>query len=431
MQRMVHGSSLGEGIRVASRATALHQPGARMSAMCRVVRGGALLLATLVPPSWVLAETSVNGPSAAPASTSQAPANADKSLDQAEALLPQQPEAAIALLQPLWDDPSSPAHSQAGLALLRARHLLGQHQQVLEIGTALDSLGQISAEARALALSLRMTSANRLRDAAAIATLSAEFEALQLQDLPASVAAKLWAARAGAFFVQGQPAQAEAACREGLERNGEAPTSERQALLEYLAIAQLQQGKLADAIENFAAAEQALRDMGQEPNSMFLSNLSAALIQRKEWQRAIDTLERAQVAAEAEGAPAQRRMNIRTNLGVAYNGLGKMDLATQQFGEALAIAREHDLPRGNQLSNYGAMLREAGRIEEALATHEEALRFYQSVGDAAGIPVALANIGETLTQLGQPERAADYFRRAREATCRPTSGRAACRCIRA
>lgn len=164
---------------------------------------------------------------------------------------------------------------------------------------------------------------------------------------------------------------------------------------------------------------------------MFLSNLSAALIQRKEWQRAIDTLERAQVAAEAEGAPAQRRMNIRTNLGVAYNGLGKMDLATQQFGEALAIAREHDLPRGNQLSNYGAMLREAGRIEEALATHEEALRFYQSVGDAAGIPVALANIGETLTQLGQPERAADYFRRAREATCRPTSGRAACRCIRA
>jgi tetratricopeptide (TPR) repeat protein len=338
----------------------------------------------------------------------------EQRLGQAEELLPDQPESAIALLQPLWDDPASPARSAAGLGLLRARHLLGQHQQVLDIGAALDSRGEVSAAQRGLALSLRMTSAYRLRDAAAIAALSAEFDALQLQDLPAVVAAKLWLARAGTFIVQGQPAQAEAACRNGLERNGEAVTSERQALLENLAIALLQQGKLADAIESFAAAEQALRDLGQEPNSMFLSNLSAALIQRKEWQRAIETLERARSAAEAEGAPAQRRMNIRTNLGVAYNGLGEMDLATQQFGEALAIAREHDLPRGNQLSNYGAMLREAGRIQEALATHEEALRFYKSVGDAAGIPVALANIGETLTQLNQPERAAEYFRRARE-----------------
>ena len=379
-------------------------------ALCAI----ALLLAALGPPSWALAATAGNGPSAAPASASQAPANADERLKQAEALLPDQPESAIALLQPLWDDPSSPARGAAGLGLLRARHLLGQHQQVLDIGAALGSLGQVSAEMRALALSLRMTSANRLRDAAAIATLSAEFEALQLQDLLAAVAAKLWVARAGTFFVQGQPAQAEAACREGLQRNGKAVTSERQALLENLAIALLQQGKLADAIESFAAAEQALLDIGQEPNSMFLANLSAALIQRKEWRRAIETLERARRAAEAEDAPAQRRMNIRTNLGVAYNGLGEMDLATQQFDEALAIAREHDLPRGNQLSNYGAMLREAGRIEEALATHEEALRFYQSVGDAAGIPVALSNIGETLTQLDQPERAAEYFRRARE-----------------
>lgn len=398
MQSMGHGSSLGEGMR----------------AMHRVVRTVALLLAAQVPPSWLLAETSGNGPSPVPNSTSQAPVSTDKRLDDARSLLLEQPEAAIALLQPLWDDPSSPARSQAGLALLRARHLLGQHQQVLEIGAALDSMGQISAEARALALSLRMTSANRLRDAGAIATLSAEFEAVQLQDLPAAVAAKLWLARAGSFIVQGQPALAEAACREGLERNGEAVTSERHALRENLAIAQLQQGKLADAIENFAAAEQALRDMGQEPNSMFLSNLSAALIQRKEWRRAIETLERARRAAEAEGAPAQRQMNIRTNLGVAHNGLGEMDLATQHFGDALAIAREHNLPRGNQLTNFGAMLREAGRIEEALATHEETLRFYQSVGDAAGIPVALANIGETLTQLNQPERAADYFRRARE-----------------
>jgi diguanylate cyclase (GGDEF)-like protein len=285
---------------------------------------------------------------------------------------------------------------------------------VLDIGGALAALGQAKVEDHAYALSLRMTAANRLLDAASIATLSAEFEALPQQDLPVAVLGKLWLARAGSYTVRGQPAQAEAAVREGLERIGEGTTEERRSLLEHLAIALLQQGKLADAIENFAAAEQAFHDLGQEPNSMFLANLSAALIQRKEWRRAIETLERAQRAAEAEGAPPQRRMNIRTNLGVAYNGLGEMELATQHFGDALAIARKHDLPRGNQLSNYGAMLRDAGRIEEALATHEEALRFYESVGDATGTPVALANIGETLTQLGQPERAAEFFRRAHE-----------------
>ncbi len=384
------------------------------SGRSQCLKAAAVLLAAFGSSCWAFAATAGNDPPSAPASAPHAPADAEERMAQAHGLLPQQPEAAIALLQPLWDGPASPARGAAGLGLVRAHHLLGQHVQVLDIGAALAGLAQASAEDRAHALSLRMTSANHLRDAAAIAALSAEFEALPLQDLPAAIAAKLWLARAGAFTTQGQPAQAEAACREGLARIGEAATSERQALLEHLAIALLQQGKLADSIEAFAAAEQAFVDLGQEPNSKFLSNLSAALIQRTEWRRAIDTLERAQRAAEAEGAPAQRRMSIRTNLGVAYNGLGEMDLATQHFGDALAIAREHDLPRGNQLSNYGAMLRDAGRMEEALATHQEALRFYESVGDAAGIPVALANIGETLTQLGQPERAAEYFQRARE-----------------
>jgi len=376
--------------------------------------GAALLLAGLATSSWVLAATIGDASTPVPATLSPEPASADERLSQARALMPQQPEAAIALLQPLWDDPASPVRSAAGLALVQAHHQLGQPRQVLDIGAALAGLGQISAAESALALSLRMTSATRLRDAAAMATLSEEFEAVQSQNLPAAVVGKLWLARSGAFIALGQPAQAEAACREGLGRTGEAVSEERRALLENLAIALLQQGKLADSIESFAAAEQAFGDLGQEPNSVFLSNLSAALIQRKEWRRAIETLERAQRAAEAEGAPPQRRMNIRTNLGVAYNGLGEMALATQHFGDALAIAREHDLPRGNQLSNYGAMLRDAGRIEEALATHEEALRFYETIGDAAGIPVALSNIGETLTQLGQAERAAEYFQRARE-----------------
>ena len=372
----------------------------------------ALLLVTLCLLSSGLAATSGNPASAAMSAPSVA--DAEERLSRSHALLAQQPEAAIVLLQPLWDDPSSPARSAAGLGLVRAHHLLGHNRQVLDVGAALAELTGIDVDQRAHALNLRMTSANRLRDTAAIASLAVEFEALQLQTLSPAIVGKLWLARAASFTVQGQPAQAEAACREGLKRIGDGATTERQSLLENLAIALLQQGKLADSIESFAAAEQAFRDLGQEPNSMFLSNLSTALIQRKEWRRAIETLERAERTAEAERAPAQRRVSIRTNLGIAYNGLGEMERATQHFGEALEIAREHDLPRGNQLTNYGAMLRDAGRNDEALATHEEALRFYESIGDATGIPVALANIGETLTQLGQAERAAEYFARARE-----------------
>lgn len=378
----------------------------------RPIVGAAALLLAAIGLQAALAATAGNDPS--PEVATAPPAPTDDPLAQARSLLPQQPDAAIALLRPLWEDPASSARGAAGLELLRIHQLLGQHQQVLDLGAAMEGLEAISLAERADALSLRLTSANQLRDAAAIEALSAEFDALQAQPLPAVMAGKLWLARAGTYTQWGQPAQAEAACRAGLARVGVAASVERQALLEHLAVALLQQGKLADAIEGFAAAEQAFGDLGQEPNSKFLSNLSTALIQRKEWHRAIETLERAQRAAEAEGAPPQRRMSIRNNLGVAYNGLGEMDRATQYLGEALAIAREHKLPRGNQLGNYGAMLRDAGRNEEALATHEEALRFYESVGDAAGIPVALSNIGETLTQLGQPERAAEYFRRARE-----------------
>lgn len=74
---------------------------------------------------------------------------------------------------------------------------------------------------------------------------------------------------------------------------GEGTTEERRSLLEHLAIALQQQGKLADAIENFAAAEQAIHDLGQEPNSMFLADLTAALTQLGQRERAAEFFRRA------------------------------------------------------------------------------------------------------------------------------------------
>ncbi len=58
----------------------------RTSAMHRTSRAIALLLAALGAPSWMLAASAGNGPSAGPTLATPAPANAEEQLKQAQAL---------------------------------------------------------------------------------------------------------------------------------------------------------------------------------------------------------------------------------------------------------------------------------------------------------------------------------------------------------
>lgn len=95
-------------------------------------------------------------------------------LAQALGLVKEQPEAAVTLLQPLWDDGESPVRSAAGMGLLRAHYALGQHRQVLEISEVLLALPALDHEARSQASGLRFFAAARLGDSAAMVAPAAE-----------------------------------------------------------------------------------------------------------------------------------------------------------------------------------------------------------------------------------------------------------------
>jgi len=151
-------------------------PGRSKQSVRRVFPGALLILAALGAPSWVPAAIEAYVPGPEPASRPHVPANEDEQLSRALALLQEQPETTIILLQPLWEDVASPVRSAAGMGLLRAHHALGQDRQVLDIGAVLAGLGQLEYQQRADAHRLRMNSAMRLRDSAAMAALWDEVE---------------------------------------------------------------------------------------------------------------------------------------------------------------------------------------------------------------------------------------------------------------
>jgi diguanylate cyclase (GGDEF)-like protein len=339
--------------------------------------------------------------------------DAESSLAQAKTLLPDRPQAALALLEPLWADAGAPNRAAIAVPLVRALVALKRDQRALEVAaTVANPQSELSLDERAFLLRFRIRAATNLREFSVLETTAAEFDALQQAPLSADLLGELWNARAGVFTAQGKHAQAEADCRRGLALAGETDSPIRQKLLEHLGVSLTQQSRLPDAIEAFLASERVTRALGQEPNSMFLSNIAAPFLYAKDFPRAIDYLERAQRAADAEKAPPARLVSIHTNLGIADDGQANYESATRHFEEALRIARAHDLPYGNQLNNLAGMLRQAGRLEDALAVNQQALRYYEKANDASRVPLALGNIADNLAEMGQRERAAEYFQRA-------------------
>lgn len=133
--------------------------GARLGMACLL-----LMLAGLMAPSWLPATSTSIEPDSASASTLQVSANAERQLAEALELLKHQPEAAIALLQPLWEDSDSSSRLAAGMGLLRAHYALGQHQKVVDISTQLAELGLEDPQQRLEAQRLRLFAAIHLRD---------------------------------------------------------------------------------------------------------------------------------------------------------------------------------------------------------------------------------------------------------------------------
>jgi class 3 adenylate cyclase/tetratricopeptide (TPR) repeat protein len=96
-------------------------------------------------------------------------------------------------------------------------------------------------------------------------------------------------------------------------------------------------------------------------------------------------------------------------LGVLHAWRGCFDQAVAQTGEALRIAREHDLfvPLQRNLWGHGVTCASGGRYDEALAALEEGLAIARRIGDESGLPRLLNTIGWLHGECGDLDLAID------------------------
>ncbi|WP_158224205.1 tetratricopeptide repeat protein [Micromonospora wenchangensis] len=113
-----------------------------------------------------------------------------------------------------------------------------------------------------------------------------------------------------------------------------------------------------------------------------------------------------------------------SNLGVALNEAGRSDEAVTAHTQAVELIGEtgdrHDV--GMALNNLGLALRAVGRFDEAITAHTRALDIYREIDARHSEGLALNNLGQVLRALGRFDEAITAHTRAAE-ICRETGDR--------
>ena len=101
------------------------------------------------------------------------------------------------------------------------------------------------------------------------------------------------------------------------------------------------------------------------------------------------------------------KASIQQAMGVAYNGLGKLDEALRNMQDALAIRKKLGLLRGvaSSLDQIAGIQDAQGKTADALASYKEALAIRQQIGDKNGIATTLMNLGATYNDHAQYDNA--------------------------
>ena len=104
----------------------------------------------------------------------------------------------------------------------------------------------------------------------------------------------------------------------------------------------------------------------------------------------------------------------RNNLGLLSKQRGEYDDAMHHYTVAAGIYEKLGDKRGRAacLNNMGALLKAREQYEEALEKYNLALALDKEAGNVEGIAVCLNSLGTLHLKLGQPGKAAVYFRRA-------------------
>ena len=354
----------------------------------RLISAAALISALIL--GWV-------GPGLAQA-TSEKP-----SVDDAQAVVDR--------LQPIWQEADQPDRTRMALELIKALRVTARHADVLAL---LARIGpdQTSPDQEDQLLMAAMGAASALRSVEGEAAIAPRVAALSGKDISATKRVTLWDKLASTQVHLGRFPQAEETARRGLALAGSAPSKAEFALRKTLAVAQVQQGKIAEAIESMLAAEKVAIAADEPLDIAFLKNFGGMLIYAKDLPRAIQYLERAERAAGATGGDSAELASIYSNLGIAHHGLEQLDEAQRYYEKAIEVARSRKESPANALNNLAGVLMERGQVTDAKRRFEEVLAMRRANGDRVNEAVALRNLGEALVNIGQREQAADLFEQA-------------------
>lgn len=133
---------------------------------------------------------------------------------------------------------------------------------------------------------------------------------------------------------------------------------------------------------------------------------------RRAPRQLIEVVRRAMAAlGDLRGEEAVR---LQTYLAAAEMGAGEWDTAVADADQAVAKAREVNLPRrlARALALQGDLRRNRGRLDEALSSFEEGARLSQQAGDDQALAQCVGGRGAILWQRGDLEGAWDCFERA-------------------
>jgi transcriptional regulator with GAF, ATPase, and Fis domain/tetratricopeptide (TPR) repeat protein len=327
---------------------------------------------------------------------------------------------AAELLQLGYEALPTAERDELGLALAEARVRAGEYAQGLRALEGIEAGGKDQGQDAALALrvatlrGLALQRQGRLDEARQV--LQKALEALETQpawpaqrtgqapdaldhhgDPVAGAAVEARALLGRVLLAQGGIGEARALCATALEPKAPAGRAGL-PLLEVGGLAALYAGELDEAAACFAAAVERARAAEKKRVS---SGTEGEARDRPEGQGREHGDGDARPWAPASGA-ADRLPRALACEGMACQARGDLAGAAERYQEAYQLAEQRGDVHGaaHYGANLGAVLREQGRLAEALAPSVTAVRRMVQLGHTAELPVAVYNLGNLLLTLG-------------------------------
>jgi len=329
-----------------------------------------------------------------------------------EALRKDDPAAALALGQPVWQAGDA-GQIELGLALVDAAAAVGKLDTVVEIGGALRTGNALTPQQR-LRLFKPLNGAIKVaRDPARIAELETEMTRLEAELPDEKTLAELWRQLAACYYIIGAQDDALRVAKLSLAKVVDRPDMVEYNANQIVFIVEAQQGRMAEAIEAFLEVERVGKALERPADPALLHNATGVFVYARDWPRAIEYGRRALAAQDAHPRPGLSRAEILNNLASAYEGADQLDQAESTYREALADARSEGVPPTAQLNNLANVLRRLERPGEALPLLLEAAALIEGAGDHGEAAIVHSNIGAIQVALGDRRAAAAAFDRSR------------------